>query len=294
MTARGVEAVRARTVAGHQPRLVFVDVDGTLVGALGTVHPSVWPAAARLRAAGVRLAVCTGRPGFGDALEHARRLDADGWHVFQNGASVVHLGGESRSAGLPDDVVPALVAQARRTGLTLELYGDDWYAVAPGAADPGDRAPRHAALLGVPYAPRPLEALERTGRGRTVRAQWLLAHDAAPVVLAAPVAETRLVPSYSPVMRDTTFVSILAPGVDKVVGVRRVAAAYGVPLERVMFVGDGANDAAAMAAVGAAGGYPVAMGNAEPEAHAVARHVVGDVEAGGLAEAMTLALDSVS
>jgi len=125
-----------------------------------------------------------------------------------------------------------------------------------------------------------------------VRAQWLLAHDAAPAVLAAPVTGTRLVPSYSPVMPDTTFVSILAPGVDKVVGVRGVAAAYGVPLDRVMFVGDGANDAAAMAAVGAAGGCPVAMGNAEPAAHAVARHVVGDVEAGGLAEAMNLALDA--
>jgi hydroxymethylpyrimidine pyrophosphatase-like HAD family hydrolase len=54
----------------------------------------------------------------------------------------------------------------------------------------------------------------------------------------------------------------------------------------VMFVGDGWNDAPAMRLVG----HPVAMGNAEPEVCALARHIVGDVDAGGLAQAIELAL----
>jgi Cof subfamily protein (haloacid dehalogenase superfamily) len=272
-------------------QLVCIDVDGTLVGALGTVDAAIWRAAERLRAAGVRLAVCSGRPGFGDALAYARRLDEDGWHVFQNGASVVHArSGASRSAGLAPGVVPALVAQARRSGHTLELYDDASYVVAPGAGDPSDRARRHAELLGVDYPPVPLDELERAAGGRVVRAQWLLAHDDEPGVLADPVAGTRLLPSTSPVMRETAFVSVVADGVDKVVGVSTVAEAYGVPLAQVMFVGDGANDAMAMAAVGAAGGWPVAMGNSEPEALAAARRVVGDVDAGGLADALALVL----
>jgi hypothetical protein len=274
-------------------RLVCIDVDGTLVGAAGTVHPAVWAATERLRAAGVRLALCTGRPGFGHTRAFASRLDDDGWHIFQNGASIVHAnGGGSRSAGLSDATVDALLAQARATGHTLELYGDDDYAVQPGPVDTADRARRHAALLGMTYPELAFDEYARARRGRIVRAQWMMAHDEAAAMLASPPPGARLVPSGSPVMPETTFISVLAPEVDKVVGVCQVAAAYDVPLAAVMFVGDGANDAAAMAAVGAEGGWPIAMANAEPEALAVARRVVGHVDDGGLADAMTLALRS--
>lgn len=270
-------------------RLLCIDVDGTLVGADGAVHPSIWPAAERLRAAGVRVAVCTGRPGFGDALDYARRLDGAGWHIFQNGASVLDLGtGASRSAVLPDDTLAALLAQQAANGQTLELYADDAYAVGAGPRDEADRARRHQGLLNATPTPVALAAFAR--ERRVVRAQWMIAHDDTDAVLGDPPPGARLVPSLSPVMPETRFVSVLAPGADKVVGVRAVADAYGVPLAAVMFVGDGANDAAAMAAVGAAGGLPIAMANAEHEALAVAARVVGDVEAGGLAEAMALAL----
>ena len=50
-------------------QLVFTDVDGTLVGSSGTVLPAIWTAAERVRAAGIRMAVCSGRPAFGDARE---------------------------------------------------------------------------------------------------------------------------------------------------------------------------------------------------------------------------------
>ncbi|NJD09330.1 MAG: Cof-type HAD-IIB family hydrolase, partial [Gemmatimonadetes bacterium] len=69
--------------------LVCIDVDGTLVGSGGEVHPAVWTAAAGALAAGIRLALCSGRPAFGVTRELALRLDPKGWHCFQNGASVV-------------------------------------------------------------------------------------------------------------------------------------------------------------------------------------------------------------
>jgi hypothetical protein len=53
-----------------------------------------------------------------------------------------------------------------------------------------------------------------------------------------------------------------------------------------MMVGDGANDATALRAVG----FSVAMGNAEPEALEAAGRVVGHVDDGGLIEAFELAL----
>jgi hydroxymethylpyrimidine pyrophosphatase-like HAD family hydrolase len=270
-------------------RLIFVDVDGTLVGADGTVHPRVWQALAPLRVAGVRAAVCTGRPGFGVTRALAERIDADGWHVFQNGASVAHLGGRgSRSAGLSESTVAALLAQARATGRTLELYADDGYAAVAGPADREDRAARHAVLIGAPYDPRDLAAF--AAGARVVRGQWMVAHDELPDVLADPPPRGRLVPSGSPMMPETTFVSVLDPEVDKVTGVRAVADAYGVPLAAVMFVGDGGNDARAMRAVREAGGWALAPANAEPEALAEAQDVVGHVEEGGLADALALAL----
>src|SRR5438309_928473 len=101
-------------------RLVCIDVDGTLIGASGVVTPAVWAAAARARARGIRLAICTGRPGFGVARGYAAQLDPDGWHIFQNGSSVVHLGhGETRSGPLPAEAVTRLIARARGTGRIL-------------------------------------------------------------------------------------------------------------------------------------------------------------------------------
>ena len=267
------------TVRGVRADLVCVDVDGTLVGSEGTVRPDVWAAAERVRARGVRLALCSGRPGFALALEFARRLDATGWHIFQNGASILNLAtGESRSRTLSPATVRWLVARGRETGRVLEVYTDRDYA----GVGTGERSRQHAALLGVPFHPRDPLTLDSP----VVRAQWLVAPHEVEPILAEPHGDLTLSASSSPVMPDTVFINMTPPGADKASAVRAVAAAYGVPLERVMFVGDGGNDIGAMRAVGVS----VAMANAEPSVLAVAGLVVGDVDDGGLIEAFELAL----
>jgi Cof subfamily protein (haloacid dehalogenase superfamily) len=260
-------------------RLVCIDVDGTLVGSSGAVHPAVWHAAERARAAGIRLAICSGRPSFGAARDYAERLDPDGWHSFQNGASVLHFAtGRSLSTRLAPETVSMLVARARARERLLELYTDDGYA----SESLSDRARAHAALLGVPFNPRPLESLV----GPIVRAQWLLSHEEADVVIAEPHPGLEVSPSTSPMMPDTQFVNLTAIGVDKAAAVRAMAEQYGLSLAQVMFVGDGRNDASAMRLVG----FPVAMGDAEPEAREAAIRLVADADDAGLAEALDLAV----
>lgn len=259
--------------------LICVDVDGTLIGSSGDVLDEVWSAVERARDAGARLVICSGRPAFGQTRRLAERLDPKGWHVFQNGTSIVHLAsGRTLSGYIPRALVHPLVERARATGRVLELYADFEYAV----ESTDERAERHAGLLGVPFEPRPFDALE----GEIVRAQWLLALEEEPAVLAEPHEGLALTPSTSPVMPDTSYVSITAPGFSKAGAVRTVAAEYGIPLDRVMMVGDGTNDIEVMQTVG----IPVAMGNSAPEILALAHHRVGHVDAGGLVEALDLAM----
>jgi Cof subfamily protein (haloacid dehalogenase superfamily) len=260
--------------------LVGIDVDGTLVGTGGFIHPRVWEAAARACELGIHLALCSGRPAFGIALEYARRLESGGWHVFQNGASIVNLGsGQSRSVPIPTSWVQKLIDRARGTADALELYSDTAYAV----ESTSQWSREHADLLGVPFDPRPLESLTRP----IVRAQWLLSREAAREFTALPHPGLEVAQSSSPLMPDTQFVGLTHEGVTKGSAMSAVAAEYGIALADVMYVGDAGNDLSALRVVG----HPIAMANADPAVIAAAEHTVGHVDAGGLAEALELALN---
>lgn len=261
--------------------MMCIDVDGTLIGSDNAVLPQVWEGLRGAREAGMRLCLCTGRPAFGATLEYAKRADPRGWHIFQNGASIVNVGTlESRSEPFPEEAAQQLVARARQTGRPLELYSDGAYV----SESTSERAREHAKLLGLPFEPRPLNSLS----GPLVRAQWLIPYQEEAEVLAENHAGLELHPAGSPAMPGTLFVSLTRSGVSKASAIRRVAQVYGFSLERVMMVGDSHNDVAAMGEVG----FAVAMGNAEPTAREASHFQVGHVDAGGLLEAVSLALRS--
>lgn len=262
-------------------RLIGIDVDGTLVGESGEIPDVVWDAARRAREAGIHLALCSGRPAFGLAFEFARRLDPAGWHVFQNGASIVHLSsGRSLSVTLPNDAVALVIEQARATQRVLELYSDTEYVI----ESTSTWAREHADLLGVPFAARAFESLA----GPVVRAQWLV--DAAEVQWVREVApaDTELADATSPIMPATHFVGLTRSGVSKGTAIRTIAEDYGLSLDQVMYVGDARNDLSALRMVG----LPVAMANAHPDVIAVAKHVAGHVEQAGIVDAFELALQT--
>ncbi len=261
-------------------KMVGIDVDGTLVGSSGEVDPRVWEAADAARASGIRLVLCSGRPAFALALEYAQRLEPDGWHAFQNGASIVHLAtGQSRSIPLPRADVTTFIAEARASGLLLELYTDkDWAAESTHAW-----AVEHAKLLGVKFEPRAFESLD----GAVVRAQWLVTSAQAEQIMSVPRIGLEAVQATSPLMPGTQFVGFTRAGVSKASAMRTIAAQYGIGLPDVMYVGDSGNDVSALRVVG----YPVAMGNAELGVREAAKTTVGHVDAGGLAEALRMAIE---
>lgn len=262
--------------------LVGIDVDGTLVGSSGEVDPRVWKVAETARVKGIHLALCSGRPAFGKALEYAQRLDAGGWHAFQNGASIVNLKtGESRSIPLPTAAVKSFIAEARATENVLELYNDKGWVTESTAAWAED----HAKLLGVKFEPRPFESLD----GPAVRAQWLLTSLQAKQMMSSIHAGLEVAQSTSPLMPDTQFVGFTHAGVSKASAMRTIADQYGIDLRDVMYVGDSGNDLPALRVVG----HPVAMANASPAVLAAATRTVASDDEAGVAQALQLAIASL-
>ncbi|MEJ0038897.1 MAG: Cof-type HAD-IIB family hydrolase [Gammaproteobacteria bacterium] len=260
-------------------RLIGIDVDGTLVGSSGVVHPTVWAAADKARHAGIHLVLCSGRAAFGVALDYARRLDAAGWHVFQNGASIIDLhSGRSSSAEIVQGFITKLIQRARESRRILELYSDSAYVTESTA----DWARIHAEMLGVPFKPAPYESLGKP----VVRAQWVLSASDAQKLMQAPPSEVEVAVSTSPLLPDANFVGLTRKGVSKGSALRTIAENYGIDLRDVMYVGDADNDLPALRVAG----HPVAMGNGSAAVRAAARHTVGHVDEGGLAQAFELAL----
>lgn len=263
-------------------RLVFLDVDGTLVGPRG-VPACAWEAIEEAKAEGVRFSLVTGRPGRGAALRYARRLDPTGLHIFESGAVVLALGQDLHTPpalpfhveALPEGAAKEAVRLGRRLGLLLEAYTADGGFYVEGE-DPILDA--HQALLDLKAEEEDLLSL--TG---LVRLQVLLRPEdpvedfleALPEELAPHLAE-------SPKMPGVRFLSLTKRGVSKRTAAERVAQAYGVSLEEAAMVGDGENDLELIRAVG----LGVAMGNAPLSVQKAARWVAPPVEACGLREAL--------
>jgi Cof subfamily protein (haloacid dehalogenase superfamily) len=265
--------------------LVCIDIDGTLIGEQKQVHPAVWQEAQKARAAGIHLAICTGRPALSTTLGYAQELNPNGWHIFQGGASLYHVGKqESRSHSLPDAALATLKALYHKHKWVLELYSDQDYVVEDlvGDALAENLARSHAALIEVPYLPRQLDTLQ----GTLVRAQWVVSDAQMPEVMASCFDGVLYSAATSPSVPDSNFVSVTRAGVDKCSAIRELAEILNVSLAETMMIGDGQNDIRAMGLVG----HPVAMQNADPRLKAVCKYEVGHVDQGGVAEALALAM----
>ncbi len=261
-------------------RLVLVDVDGTLVGRQG-VHASTWAAIERARARGLHVGLCTGRVGSGRALEYARRVAPDGFHIFQNGAVVSRPGRPAEYASLlPPASFRALVAIARREGEALEAYSERRFFL----ERESELTRVHARHLELEPEIVDLDALPEP----VVRAQWVVEDARWPRLreLTLALGDVEPNPATAPWSPGTVFTNLTRAGTSKVSAMRWLAARQGLGTGDVAMIGDAVNDLETMRAAGMA----IAMGNAAPAVKAAADAVVGDVDAGGLAEALEVAL----
>lgn len=246
-----------------RPRLVGVDLDGTLLGTDGTVSPYTVAVVARVEAAGVPVVIVTGRPPrWLGAI--AEQLNHRGIAICANGALVWDLrAGRVVAAALLEPALLAEVTSRLRTALpeaTFAVeYGDAFtheaaYPVRWGSDNPVVRSAEPAELLLRPAAKLLL-------RHPTYDPDHLVAE------ARALLGETVTVTHSS---RDG-LLEISAPGVTKATGLARVAASHEIRPADVLAFGDMPNDLPMLFWAGRA----VAVANAHPAVIAAADDTTG-------------------
>jgi Cof subfamily protein (haloacid dehalogenase superfamily) len=260
-----------------RPRLVAIDMDGTLIDRSLVIYDPVKKAIATAKAAGVEIVIVTGRM-YQATKPFAAELQLDGPVVCYQGAAIYLLKTNERigHSPLPRPVALDLLAEVKRDGVHPQLYLDDELYVeeinkytkiytdvakveahvVPSLADE---------LLKGRDTTKFVAVLERERADAYVEKMKAFAGDRAYVTRSNP-----------------EFVEAVDPRVSKGTALRFIADYLKIPLEETMAIGDAWNDVPMLSIAG----YAVAMGTAPPEVTAEADAVVGDVPHFGVAEAI--------
>lgn len=260
------------------PRLLAIDLDGTLLDPDGLVRPVVRDAIATVRAAGVTVVIATGRSPMG-AKGVCLELGLSGPQVTMNGAMFGSpITGEIEWARrLEPEEVRSHLAFARSWGLSPTLCLLDGYAIelSAGSLEPAELPPFVTAsrLRREPS----LESLAGEGVIRTFFATRPADH---PTVVRA--LRDRFGASASVIWADDLGVELLSRGTNKGRAFATVARTMGISRAETAAIGDGPNDLQLMRVAGTS----AAMRNAPADVRAAARYVVPTSAEDGVVQAL--------
>ncbi len=271
------------------PKLLALDVDGTLLRSDGFVDPRDRAAIARAREAGVTVTLATGRLVSG-SLPIARALRLDTPLVCADGATLVDpVSGALLEARTIDvEVAEAIMLVLDAHGLSRFVFTHD--------VIHGDELGRAHVQYVSAWTPD-VQLHERLSHDAPWRA------DAAITMALGIGAEGDVARAHAIVAREheatvdlLTFgtrsgghaLRLLRHGVDKADGLSRLCARLGIAREDVVVVGDWLNDLSMFAWAGRS----FAMGQAPPSVQQAAtdRLAATSAEGGGVAEAIARAL----
>ncbi|NNM98374.1 MAG: HAD family phosphatase [Candidatus Eremiobacteraeota bacterium] len=255
--------------------LVAFDLDGTLVGRDSQISARVRACVAAMLAQGTASCIVTGRM-FRAAAPFVRELGLRAPTICYQGAWIVDTESERRLFDRPiaPELVREILDEFTAEGPHLQLYADDRY-----YCERNNRfAALYASLAGIAPIVGPIR--ERFANRSATKAVIVSDPDiAAQVELRARrrfgdrLYITRSYPE---------FVEMLDPTVDKGSALQFVAQGLGIPMERVLAIGDSWNDLPIIERAG----IGVAMGNAPVEVRERADAVVGAVDEDGVCDAL--------
>ena len=256
--------------------LVVSDVDGTLVNRAKVLTPRVRAALDALKARGVGFSVASARPPLG-LRPIVEKLGLDNPVGAVNGGAIVRPDLSVISELLlPEEAVRVSVDIMRREGLDPWLFTrDKWYLRDPDGAHV-DHEARTLAMDGTVVAD-----FDEVDFGRTLKIVGA-SHDHPRLAEVEDILQAELGGRALATRSQAYYLDVTNADANKGAAVRGIAKAMGVPLDRVLTIGDGDNDTPMFDV----GGFSVAMGNASPAVQALAAAVTDSCEADGFAVAI--------
>lgn len=281
------------------PKLIAIDIDGTLLPSAGTVV-SARNRRALLDAesAGIQIVIATGRrQAYATPLIHPTGLKPETVMITSNGTVTRTLGGERIDRFfLPVETARELCPVLRQFGGTTVFTFDR---EGPGELVLESLDQLHARIAAWVEANRPwiieIRPLERAFDQGEAPVQGMVCG----TVEAMREAETWLESNeisrkielhrteYP--LRDLAILDILPPGCSKGVALRRLAGSHGIAPSEIMAIGDNFNDLEMLEFAG----QPVVMANAAPELVQIARKRGWQVAAGNDQDGVAQILESV-
>lgn len=257
------------------PELVVFDVDGTLVDWDGTVSDATRRVLADLRGRGIPIVLATGRP-HAIAAQTVEHVGGSDWIVCGNGSILAEVatGVRLRDNCLPGDVVLSLIHEIRRMvpGVGFAVEVGDVVLEEPGFARRVPEPSLQPAIVDVVAAlPQDLSTVRRLISFHDdfdARLQDLAA-------IVGGLLDDRCQVQFG----GLAFVDVSPRGDHKAVALQALIEHLGIAATGVVAFGDGRNDIEMLRWAGTG----VAMGNAHPDAKAVADVVTADVDQGGVA-----------
>ncbi len=258
------------------PRLVALDLDGTLLNARKELTGRTIAAVRAMAARGVLCVVASGRMFRDCTAPHLARLGLQAPVICYNGAVILDADGRPMSEKpVPPELCRPVIEFAAETGRTLNLYsGDRLYTRAE-----SDWTRLYAGRTGARYVCR--DDLYEWFDGRASTKLLLL--DEPPVIESLlPVWRERMAGRLYVTISDPEYLEFMNPEATKGWALHSLCGMLAIDLAATAAFGDARNDLPLLEAAG----YAVAMANARPELLAAADEVAGDHDADGVAEVL--------
>jgi Cof subfamily protein (haloacid dehalogenase superfamily) len=252
--------------------LVLADVDGTLVTHEKILTQRAKESIERMRAAGIRFAITSGRPPRGMKMINAD-LNLDTPIAGFNGGVFIEPDGTVISTKtLPPEVATATLDILRKQGLTAWLYtAEEWYIPDPKGAhvDRESWTVKFQAKVVQDFTAFIDKAVKIVG----------VSDDLEAVVAAESICQQTLGQKASAARSQPYYLDVTHPEATKGFVVDFLAKRYGIPSSEIATLGDMPNDVAMFKR----SGLSIAMGNASHEVQQQATHVSTSCDAEGFA-----------
>jgi Cof subfamily protein (haloacid dehalogenase superfamily) len=257
-------------------RLIALDVDGTLVGANGTISQRVRESIAAAKQRGAETTIVTGRM-FAAARPFATTLGIMGPVVCYQGAAIFEASSGTilRETPVHQDVTREVLAWCIERGIHVQCYANDRLYL----QSINQFSKRYTDLAKV--EPIVVPSLQDAFHDQP-SIKIVLVDDPGPSERHLADLKALLGERAYLTRSHVDFVEVLSPDVNKGEALAFVAARYHTTLAETMAVGDAWNDVPLISAAG----IGVAMGSGPPELFARADAVVADVAHDGVAEAI--------